>query len=246
MSIRIKKFNKGGELYWLLGSLFISLGVVICVKADLGVSMIGAPAFIIHEAIEDLVPAFLTVGVIEYSVQAFFAILLCLVVLKVKISYVLSIAVGVIYGYLLDMWLLILGPEPFQEIWLRYVMLIVGDIITATGVACFFRTYLPMQSYDIFVKDVSNRYKLNINIVKPVYDFSLLALSIVLAFTLFGDVNEFDWSKIYETSFHNLGLGTVITTIINAPLITIIGKGLDKIMGIDPILPKVKGFLDAH
>ncbi|MBQ8177560.1 MAG: hypothetical protein IJ033_00045 [Clostridia bacterium] len=246
MSIEIKKFKKGGELYWLLGLLFISLGVALCAKADLGVSMIAAPAFIIHEAIDGLVPAFFTIGVVEYLVQAFFAILLCIVVLKVKISYALTIVVGVIYGYVLDMWLLILGPEPFQQVWLRYVMLIVGDISTAIGVACFFRTYLPIQSYDIFVKDLSLRFKLNINIVKPIYDFSLLAISLVLAFTLFGDVKEFDWSKIYKTSFHCLGLGTIITTVINSPLITLMGKIFDKILGTEPLLPKAKDFLERH
>ena len=86
MEKELKKFNKGGELYWLLGLLFISLGVAICKKADLGVSMIAAPAFIIHEAISGIAPAFFSIGVVEYLVQAFFAILLCVVVLKVKLS----------------------------------------------------------------------------------------------------------------------------------------------------------------
>ncbi len=246
MQKEFRKFNKGGELYWLLGLLFVSLGVALCAKANLGVSMIAAPAFIIHEAIDGIAPAFFTIGVVEYLVQAFFALLLCAVVLKVKISYALTIVVGVIYGYVLDMWLLILGPEPFDAVWVRYVMLIVGDIATAIGVACFFRTYLPIQSYDIFVKDISITYKLNINIVKPIYDFSLLAVSLVLAFTLFGDVKEFNWSEIYKTSFHSLGLGTLITTIINSPLITLIGKGCDKLMGTEPLLPKAKNFLERH
>ena len=71
----IKRIKKGGELYWLLGILFISLGVCICKKADLGVSMIAAPAFIIYELVKDVVP-FFTVGVVEYIVQAFFVVLL--------------------------------------------------------------------------------------------------------------------------------------------------------------------------
>lgn len=246
MNKGIKKFDKGGELYWLLGMLFISLGVAICKKADLGVSMIAAPAFIIHEAIKGVAPAFFSVGVVEYLVQAFFAILLCIVVFRIKLSYALTIVVGVLYGYVLDMWLLIIGTEPFEAVWLRYVMLIVGDICTATGVACFFRTYLPIQSYDIFVKDVSVRYKLNINIVKLFYDLSLLCISVILAFSLFGDVKTFNWSQIYKTSFHSLGLGTLITTIINSPLITFIGKSADKVLGEEPLLTKLKEFLDRY
>ena len=245
MAKKWKKFNKGGELCWVLGILFISLGVAICKKADLGVSMIAAPAFIIYDAIKELVP-FFSVGVVEYLVQAVFAILLCIVVRKVKVSYVLAILVGVLYGYVLDMWLLIFGSDPFEAVWLRYVMLVVGDICTGIGVACFFRTYLPIQSFDIFVKDVSISYKLNINIVKLIYDFSILAISLVLAFTLFGDVKTFNWAEIYKTSFHSLGLGTLITTFINSPIIAFSGKIVDKIFGDEALIPKLKEFFEKH
>ena len=243
MGIKVKRFNKAGELYWLLGVLFISLGVCLCKKADLGVSMIAAPAFIIYDAIKELVP-FFTVGVVEYIVQAFFVALLCVVVFKVKVKYLLSILVGVIYGYVLDMWLLIFKEVYINEVWARYLMLIVGDAVTAIGVACFFRTYLPIQSYDIFVKDVALRYNLNINKFKLIYDFSLLTVSIVLAFSLFGDVKTFDWTQIYKMSYHNLGLGTLITTIINSPFIFVAGKLLDKLLGQEPIFIKAKAFLD--
>ena len=63
MQKEFRKFNKGGELYWLLGLLFVSLGVALCAKANLGVSMIAAPAFIIHEAIDGIAPTFFTIGV---------------------------------------------------------------------------------------------------------------------------------------------------------------------------------------
>jgi len=41
----MKKFEKSAELLWLFGIIFVALGVAICSKADLGVSMIAAPAF---------------------------------------------------------------------------------------------------------------------------------------------------------------------------------------------------------
>lgn len=245
MKKELTKFQKGGELYWFLGIILISIGVSVCKKADLGVSMIAAPAFIIYDAIAELVP-FFTVGVVEYIVQAFFAILLCAVVGKVKLSYLITIVVGVIYGYVLDLWLFLFGTDPFEQIWLRYVMLIVGDVITATGVACFFRTYIPVQSYDIFVKEVSLRYKLGINKVKLVYDVSLLLIAVVLALTLFDDVKTFNWSEIYKTSFHSLGLGTLITTIINSPIIAFVGKLLDKLLGSEPLLPKLQAFFEKY
>lgn len=237
------KLNKFGEIYWFLGSLLIALGVTICKKADLGVSMINAPAFIIYEAIEGKV-SFLSVGVIEYAIQALCAILLCIVVGKIKLSYVLSILVGIFYGYVLDLWLIILGPKPFEQVWLRYLMLVVGNVITSSGVACFFRTYLPLQSYDIFVKDVSLKYNLNMNIFKYIYDATLFVISVVLAISLFGDVASFDWSEIYKTSYHTLGLGTLVSAVMNAPTIALVGKLLDKVFGTEALIPKLKLFFE--
>lgn len=244
MSKRAIKFEKGAEIFWILGIFLVPLGAAICNKANLGISMIAAPAFIIHSAIEHLVPSFFTIGVVEYIVQAFFSLLLCLVILKVKLKYVLAILVGVIYGYVLDMWLLIIGSDPVEEIWLRYVLLVVGCTVTAMGVACFFRTYMPLQSYELFVTEISSRFKLNVNKVKWIYDVALLVLSIVLAFTLFGDVKTFNWSEIYKTSYHHLGLGTIIATFINSPIITITGKLFDKVLGKHPLIPHLKEWLD--
>lgn len=238
------KFERGAEIYWILGIFLVPLGAAICNKANLGISMIAAPAFIIHSAIEHLVPAFFTIGVVEYIVQAFFSLLLCVVILKVKLKCVLAILVGVIYGCVLDMWLLIVGSEPVEEIWLRYILLIVGCIITATGVSCFFRTYMPLQSYELFVAEISSRFKFNVNVVKFIYDVALLVISIVLAFTLFGDVKTFNWSEIYKTNYHYLGLGTVVATIINSPIITITGKLLDKVLGQEALIPRLKEWID--
>lgn len=245
MAKELRKLNKGGELSWILGLLLIPLGVAICSKADLGISVLSAPSFIIYEAIEDLVP-FFTVGVVEYLVQAVLAILLCIIVGKVKLNFILAIFVGVIYGYILDMWMLILGPDLFEAVWLRYVMLIVGDICIATGVAFFFITYLPVQSYDMFVKGIAQRYKISFNVVKPIYDLSLLVISLVLAFSLFGDAKEFNWADIYKTSFHSLGVGTLITAFISSPIIAVASKIVNKFIGEDPLIPKLKQFFDNH
>ena len=50
----MKKLKRTSELLWLFGVIFVALGVAICSKADLGVSMIAAPTFIVYEAIAHL------------------------------------------------------------------------------------------------------------------------------------------------------------------------------------------------
>ena len=153
------------------------------------------------------------------------------------------LAVAVVYGYTLNLFLFILGGVSFDAVWLRWVMLIVGDVFTAFGVACFFRTYMPLQVYELFVAELASRFKFNIHKVKWAFDMSLLVISIVLAFFLFGDAGTFDWSTIGYSSFHSIGLGTLVTTAINSPIIAFMSKFIGKIFDPIPAFPRLEKVL---
>lgn len=241
----MKKINKSSELLWLFGIVFVALGVAICSKANLGVSMIAAPAFIVSEALLPL-NSFFSVGVTEYVIQGIMLIILCIIVRRFNWTYLLAFAVAVLYGYTLDLFLWIFEAVSFNTILMRWVMLIVGDVITAFGVACFFRTYMPLQVYELFVAEISNCFKIDINKVKSFFDKTLLVISIILALTLFGDIYSFDWKTIGYNSFHSIGLGTLVTTIINAPIITLMGKIIDKTFDHSPKFPKLEKALKRN
>lgn len=221
------KVNKSNELLWLLGIIFVALGVSICSKADLGVSMIAAPAFVIFDAVKSISPL-LSVGVVEYAIQGLLLIILCIIIRRFNWRFLLAFAVAVLYGYTLNLFIWLLGGVEFNTVAMRYVMLLVGDIITAFGVACFFRTYMPLQVFELFVAEVADKFNISIAKVKSAFDISLLIISVTLAFTLFGDAKTFDWSTIGYSSYHSIGIGTLITTAINSPLINLMGKLIDK------------------
>ena len=235
----LKKIPKAAELMWVLGIFLVALGVTMSKKADLGVSMIAAPTFIVYEAIKPLWTS-VSVGTVEYLVQGAILLIMCAVVQRVNWRYLLAFAVAVIYGYVMDMWMLVFKNVVLTETYLKWIMLIAGDVMTAAGVACFFRTYMPLQVHELFVAELSDRYSLKINRVKLVFDLSFLVLSVVLALTIFRDANTFDWKNIASTSYHSLGLGTIVTTLINAPIIAVIGKGLDKVFDYTPLFPKLE------
>ena len=96
----MKKINKASELLWIFGIVFVALGVAICSKANLGVSMIAAPAFVVYEAIASLSDK-LSVGVTEYAIQGVLLILMCVlpqlqgVSSNVQISWVLYLIIGI-------------------------------------------------------------------------------------------------------------------------------------------------------
>lgn len=223
----MKRIGKASELLWVFGVVFVALGVAICSKADLGVSLIAAPAFVVQEAIVFLSPV-LTVGVTEYIIQGILLVIMCLVVGRWNWRYLLAFAVAVLYGYVLDFFLWLMQDVTLTAVWQRWVMLLVGDMVTAFGVAGFFRTYMPLQVYELFVAELADRFQIPITKVKCAFDITLLVLSVVLAVTLFGDATTFDWSTIGYASFHSIGLGTIVTTLINSPLIALMGRLLDR------------------
>lgn len=238
----MKRVKASSELLWVFGIVFVALGVTLCSKANLGVSMIAAPAFIISEFISQF-NSFFDVGVTEYILQGIMLISLCIIIKKFNWRYLLAFAVAVLYGYTLNFFIWIFAGLEFNAVWLRYLMLIIGDIITAFGVACFFRTYMPLQVYELFVAEISDHLKINIDRVKGIFDISLLFISIVLSLTLFGDVKSFDWSSLWHNSFHNIGVGTLITTAINSPVISLMGKVIDRFSDNSPCFPKLEALL---
>jgi hypothetical protein len=54
---------------------------------------------------------------------------------------------------------------------------------------------------------------------------------------------DFDWATIYKASYHHLGLGTIVTTIINAPIITGWSIILDRCFTYEAFIPKLEKLL---
>ena len=227
----MKKISKMGELAWLIGTALCALGVAFCTKANFGLSMIAAPPYILHVAISKFW-AFFTQGTAEYVWQAFVLILTCVIVRKIKLlRYILAFASAVISGFMIDFWLWVLGGGgEYSEIWQRIIAFVVGECFIALAVAFLFRTYCPMQAVDLIVVEISAKYKLEINKVKLFNDLILLALSVILTLTLTG-------------GFSGVGVGTLIITAVNSPLIKMFGKLIDKVFDFTPAFPKFKDFL---
>ena len=241
----MKRIEKSSELLWLLGNIFVALGVTLCSMANLGVSMIAAPAFIVSEVLSDTIPL-LSVGISEYIIQGLMLILLCILVRRFDWRYLLSFAAAVIYGYILDFFLWSFEWISGGSIIQRWLVFIIGDFCTAFGVACFFRTYMPLQVYELFVAEVAHFFKISITKIKWIFDMSLFLVSIVLALTLFGDIKEFDLSRIGYQSFHNIGLGTLVTTIINSPIISFMSRIINKIFDGAPRFKKAELILKRN
>ena len=89
------------ELAYVFGMVVLALGTAMMERADFGMSMVVAPAYLVHLRISQAFPAF-TFGMAEYCLQAVLLIGIAMITHGRKIKYVLSFGTAVFYGFTLD------------------------------------------------------------------------------------------------------------------------------------------------
>lgn len=199
----MKKRRFSAELAYVLGIVFVAWGVVLMEKADFGVSMVVAPAYLIYRWLSPT-RSFVTFGMAEYCLQAVLLLVMALVLRRFRVSYLFSFVTAVVYGFVLDGFMLLGGLLPADEIWQRAIWYVVGMLFCAAGVSAMFHTYVSPEVYELFVKEISARFRLNINRFKTVYDCASCLIGVLLSFLAFG------FGK-----FEGVKWGTVVCALVN-------------------------------
>lgn len=202
---------------WCLGMILCALGISLSLKSAFGVSMIEAPVNVCHMKLTEYFPK-LTYGTVEYGLQAIVLALMCVIVRRFRWKYLLSFATAFVFGFIIDGWNLVFAAVPATTLPSRIAFAVAGCVITAFAVACFFRTWLPLEVWELFVKEVADRYRFDFAKVKWVYDISSLAVAVILMLVFFG-----------RFRLDAIGIGTIVITFINAPLIKLFSLLLDRL-----------------
>ena len=211
------------EIAYALGIILLAFGTALVEKADFGMSMVVAPAYLIHLKVSEWLP-FFSFGMAEYVFQAILLVLLSLVMRRVKKSYFLSFATAFIYGIVLDIIMSVVALFPYSDIAWRIAFYVLGSLICAVGVALLLRTYFPPEAYELVVKELSQKFNTTIGKTKTIYDYASCALGIILSLSFFG-------------SFVGVRFGTIISTFFNGWLIGRFGNLLDKAFVLEDALP---------
>lgn len=212
----MKKKTFYTEIAYIIGIITLALGTALMEKADFGMSMVVAPAYIIHLKLSELMP-FFSFGMAEYTLQAVLLIIMMVFLRRFKLSYLFSFVTAVIYGFTLDGSIALVSLVENIGIPVRIVFFIVGMLVCSVGVSMFFHTYISPEAYELFVKELSAKYHININNFKTGYDCISCLISIVLSFAFFGF-----WH------FEGVKLGTVICALVNGYTIGLCSRLFDK------------------
>ncbi len=203
----MKKKTFYTEFSYLLGLLIMAFAAAFTEKADFGMSMVVAPAYILHLKLSQFLPWF-TFGVAEYFFQGLLVLATIIFMRKFKWSYLFSFVTAVIYGTLLDLAMKWIAPLPDADFWVRALWYVLGTVLCSLAVSLFFHTYISPEAYELIVKEISSKGNFNINKVKTAYDCFSVVLGIVLSFSFFG-----------FGVFEGVKWGTVLCAVVNGFLI---------------------------
>ena len=218
----MKKVKIYSEVAYLMGILLLAIGNSLCAFGDLGMSMVVAPAYVLHLALSEVFPWF-SFGVAEYTIQALVIISLIIMTRRVKARFFLSFCTTIIYGLFLDVFMVVMALLP-SLMWLRILAYAVGFAFGSAGVAVLFTTYFPPGLYEVLVQEIVNRWHGKLGVVKTVYDVCSLFVAVAMSLLIFG-------------TLRGIGVGTVVCAFLNGTLIHLFGKVYTRLFEVKDALP---------
>ena len=210
------------EVLYIISVLMLALGNSLSAYGNLGMSMVVAPAYVLHLVLVDMLP-FFSFGVAEYTVQALVIVVLSVMMRRIKLRYFLSFCTTLLYGLVLDGFMRMTALFP-HILWLRITAYVIGTVVCSAGVALMFCAYFPPGLYEVFVQEITERWRLRLGVVKTVYDVCSLLVAVGMSLLLFGELR-------------GIGVGTVVCAFINGTLIHLFGKWFERRLMIRDAFP---------
>ena len=195
-------------LIFLVGLFVNSLGVSLITKANLGTSPISSIPYVLSLNF----PFTLGNFTIFFSI---FLIVLQLIILRknFKLEYILQIPVSIIFGYFIDLTMILfswVNPETYI---MKIVYLLIGCLILGVGVYMEVLADVVMLPGESFVRAIVLTWKTNFGTTKICFDVSMSVIAAVLSF-------------IFAGSLAGVREGTVIAALLVGFIARLIGKKL--------------------
>ena len=168
-------------LIFLVGLFVNSLGVSLITKANLGTSPISSIPYVLSLNF----PFTLGNFTIFFSI---FLIALQLIILRrnFKLEHILQIPVSIIFGYFIDLTMILfswVNPEAYI---MKIVYLLIGCLILGVGVYMEVLADVVMLPGESFVRAIVLTWKTNFGTTKICFDVSMSVIAAVLSFVFAG------------------------------------------------------------
>ena len=228
----MKKRVLHSEFAYFAGLILLALGTAMMEKADFGVSMVVAPAYLIYRKLNPLL-SFVSFGMAEYLLQLVVLVIMMIILRKIRLSYILSFATAVIYGFIMDGCMALTGLIAANPMALRVIFYLLGMVLCSMGISMLFHTYISPEAYELFVKEISTKLRMDVHRFKTIYDCASCLIAVAMSFAFFG-----------FGVFEGVKLGTVFCALINGSLIGLCSRFYEKHFTFKDGL-KLRGFFEA-
>lgn len=219
------------EIAYFLGLALLAFGTALTVYGNLGISMVVAPAYILHLFLSQFLP-FFSFGVAEYVLQALVLLALILILRKPKLSYLLSFGATIFYGICLDSAMMLTALLPVN-IYLQIAVYLIGAFICCGALALLFSSYLPPEAYELFSKEISAKFHKPVHTIVNFYNLGSLLISMILSLVFFGKIQ-------------GIGIGTVACAFLYGFIIRFFQNGYDKLFCFTDKFPLRKHFEESE
>lgn len=203
--IRLNKYTS-----YVLGLVFLSLGIVLAVKSNYGITVSTSPPYIIS-----LKTQIVSFGTFNYIIQGIVLILMIIILKEMKLLFFLSFVTSVFLGYSIDFFTYIFKDFIAVSHVIRVSCFVVSILIIGLGLVFFIKSKQPILPFDMFVKEVSAKYNIRIGKFKTCFDVCILFVSILLSFIFFGELK-------------GIGIGTLVSAVTIGSTVDLFMKLFDK------------------
>ncbi len=229
MTVKEKIVSFVWQHFLLLISLFVmTLGVAICVRSQLGSSVISTIPYVFQTAgtrIPGIPP--LSIGQYTYIMNGFLVLGQILVLRRnFEMVQLFQLLVGFVFGSLIDINMLLTTWLVPTALWSKAVAQVAGCIILGVGIAFEVRCGSVTMPGEGFPVAISKATGLEFPKAKIMVDVSLVVLAVFFSYLFFG---AWQW--------YIVGIGTLFAMVFVGNVVRIVGKHIgwfDHILAYQP------------
>ena len=176
------------------GLVVMAMGVVLMKRVDLGISPITA----VPAAVSAITP--FSLGNMTIFLHALCVVGQILIVRRITLKSILTMLVGVPFGYIIDGLMLLFDPGALGWV-MRIVLLIIGLALSGLGVQLVVGSDLMLPAPDELSHTISQVYRKKLSNVKIISDAIYVAIAVAV-------------DLIFSGRVFTVGVGTVLSVLL--------------------------------
>lgn len=187
-------------MFYIVISITINaLAVLLYVYSNVGVSTISSVPFIITKSLSFV--SFGAAMVLFQTILLSILIILC----GYKRKYLYSFVLGFLFGYLVDMWGVIL-ENTFVIRAPQIVLFLSAFLLLPFGISIMLASNLAALPFDTFTNDICDLTHQNMKIVKTTFDIACVLVAALISLILLGEIK-------------GIGIGTIISMLFTGNMV---------------------------